>query len=58
MWFRKEKSVKAPPRKCSRCGERVGVVHLSRVATKDVPGDALSLCEECARLLRNDPEDS
>jgi hypothetical protein len=38
--------------------ERVGTIHLTRVATQDVPADSLWLCEECARQLRNDLGDS
>lgn len=56
MWFRKDKNVKeATPQKCTRCRERVGTLHLTRVATQDAPAGSICLCAECARELRNDP---
>ena len=59
MWFRKDKNVsEATPKTCARCRERVGTVHLSRLATQDAPADSLWLCEECARQLRTDPGNS
>lgn len=58
-WFQKPKSGKpvAAPL-CSQCGERPGVIHLTRAQSGDAAGRELWLCERCAKVRRNNPRES
>jgi DNA-directed RNA polymerase subunit RPC12/RpoP len=55
-WLRKPKSEQTTtPQRCARCGEREGVLELTKTDPNSDGKQSVWFCAECARAVRNDP---